>query len=518
MIRLLVQRPLVRWAILLSAGCFHLVSPCLSVLEAREQRPNIIFLFADDQAYDTLGCYGNPDVQTPHIDRLGEQGLIFDRHYNTTAICMASRANVMTGLLEYRTGCNFMHGPMIDSIWQQSYPVALRRAGYYTGFGGKFGFAVVKDAETPGSENRYEDLPMDDFDVWFGGVGQTSYQTGQNRYLKSYADRYPHSTRAYGAAGADFIEQATRSGKPFCLTVFFKAPHRPVTPDPTLDAVYRGTRFRKLPNHGRPAGEHLAPQHRMGRQYSRYEQWGYHTEETYQAAMRLYHQQIHGIDVAVGMIMDALQAHGVAENTVILYSSDNGFFNGSHGLGSKVLPYEEGSRVPLLIHDPRMANSRRGQRIGAVTGNIDIASTILDLAGIEMSDAQDGRSLLPIVQGKASMVRESLPLIQVWGTAGTLALSVVTSTHKYIYWPYGEGTDPSEELFDIEFDPYEMRNLLAVDHPHPALGKMRAYYQQWLDAWSQQAVAHNHYQVFAKVFDRHLPWAQKQSELPKAFR
>ena len=105
----------------------------------------------------------------------------------------------------------------------------------------------------------------------------------------------------------------------------------------------------------------------MGRQYSRHEQWGYHTEETYQAAMRLYHQQIHGIDVAVGMIMDALQAQGVAENTVVLYSSDNGFFNGSHGLGSKVLPYEEGSRVPLLIHDPRMANSRRGQRIDAVT-------------------------------------------------------------------------------------------------------------------------------------------------------
>ncbi|MEC9130789.1 MAG: acetylglucosamine-6-sulfatase, partial [Verrucomicrobiota bacterium] len=96
--------------------------------------------------------------------------------------------------------------------------------------------------------------------------------------------------------------------------------------------------------------------------------------------------------------------------------------------------------------------------------------------------------------------------------------SVVTSTHKYIYWPYGEGMDPSEELFDIEFDPYEMRNLLAVDHPHPALEKMRAYYQQWLDSWSQQAVTHNHYQVFAKVFDRHLPWAQKQSELPKAFR
>ena len=219
MIRLLAQRPLVRWAILLSAGCFHLVSPRLSVLEAREQRPNIIFLFADDQAYDTLGCYGNPDVQTPHIDRLGEQGLIFDRHYNTTAICMASRANVMTGLLEYRTGCNFMHGPMIDSIWQQSYPVALRRAGYYTGFGGKFGFAVVKDAETPGSENRYEDLPMDDFDVWFGGVGQTggflqqvgaTNGTNEDEVTREDAHRFVGVSALIGEQKRDAFRRVTR--------------------------------------------------------------------------------------------------------------------------------------------------------------------------------------------------------------------------------------------------------------------------------------------------------------------
>jgi hypothetical protein len=87
------------------------------------ERPNIVFFFADDQAYDTIGCYGNPDVKTPNMDRIGRSGLIFDRHYNTTAICMASRANVMTGLLEYRTGCNFMHGPMARSIWNESYPL-----------------------------------------------------------------------------------------------------------------------------------------------------------------------------------------------------------------------------------------------------------------------------------------------------------------------------------------------------------------------------------------------------------
>src|SRR6056300_1762578 len=137
------------------------------------ERPNIIFFFADDQAYDTIGCYGNPDVKTPNMDRIGRSGLIFDRHYNTTAICMASRANVMAGLVEYRTGCNFMHGPMAKSIWKQSYPMQLSSAGYRTAFGGKFGFATVEDPRKGGGDNKYENLPVDDFDFWVGGLGQT---------------------------------------------------------------------------------------------------------------------------------------------------------------------------------------------------------------------------------------------------------------------------------------------------------------------------------------------------------
>jgi arylsulfatase A-like enzyme len=482
-----------------------------------EDRPNIIFFFADDQSYDSLGCYGNPDVQTPHIDQLGREGLIFNRHYNTTAICMASRANVMTGLLEYRTGCNFMHGPMLRKTWEESYPVRLRQEGYLTAFGGKFGFAVVDDLTRGGSENRYEDLPIADFDAWFGGAGQTSYETAKNPYLQAYADRYPHSTRAYGAAGVDFIKRAAKSEKPFCLSLFFKAPHRPVTPDPTLDGVYQGTYFRKLPNYGREAGHHLAPQHRLGRQYARFETWGYHQEQSYQQAMRQYHQQIHAIDVAVGMIREALVEQGVADRTVLIYSSDNGFFNGSHGLGSKVLPYEEGSRVPLLILDPRMPANCRGREVASVTGNIDIAATILDLAGMNPSLDLDGRSLRPILRGSKSSVRETLPLIQVWGTAGTLALGVVTTHYKYVYWPYGEGMSPSEELFDMEFDPYEMRNLLSMDPDHPVLRTMRNHHDMILDHWREKGVGYHDYPVFAEVFDRTLSWPDKKKLVPRTF-
>ncbi len=115
----------------------------LPILLAAAERPNIVFLMADDQCCYTLGCYGNADVQTPNIDQIAADGIVFDNHYDTTAICMASRASVMTGMFEYKTGCNFTHGPLTQDKWQRSYPMLLRAAGYETAFAGKFGFEVV---------------------------------------------------------------------------------------------------------------------------------------------------------------------------------------------------------------------------------------------------------------------------------------------------------------------------------------------------------------------------------------
>lgn len=488
--------------------------PAFSRAQSVESRPNIIFLYTDDQAYDTLGVYGAPQVITPNLDRLGEMGVIFDRHYNTTAICMASRANVMTGLLEYRHGSNFMHGPMARKIWNRSFPMQLRDSGYRTAFAGKFGFAVVNDPEQGGSENTYDNLPIDDFDVWLGGIGQTSYVTSENKYLADYAEKYPHSTRAYGAAGQDFIREAVRMETPFCLTIFFKAPHRPTTPDPMFDAVYEKTEFRKLPNYGRESGEHLAPQSRMGRQYPRFVEWGYHTEATYQRALRTYHQQIYGVDYAIGMLLDELKAQGIADNTVIIFSSDNGFFNGSHGFGSKVLPYEEGARVPFIIYDPRSPDSHRHRRVMTVTGNIDIPATILDLAGIPGSESMDGVSLVPLLQGGTCLNREALPIIQVWGPLATHSLSVVNQRYKYIYWFYGEGMDPVEELFDLESDPFEMVNLAGCSGSSAALESMRNLYDLQRRQWEKNSVPYNHYSNFSKLMDREIPWNKKRSNAP----
>jgi len=136
----------------------HMKTPLLSlvlflagtVLFANDTRPNIIFLFADDQSTYSVGCYGNKDVLTPNMDQLGADGLIFDKHYNTTAICMASRANVFTGMYEYKTGCNFTHGDMKPEVWATSYPVKLRASGYLTAFAiSIFGAAVPGKPSTP---------------------------------------------------------------------------------------------------------------------------------------------------------------------------------------------------------------------------------------------------------------------------------------------------------------------------------------------------------------------------------
>jgi arylsulfatase A-like enzyme len=162
--------------------------------------PNIIFFFTDDQAYDTMSAYGNPDTKTPNMDKLANEGVVFMRHYNTTAICMASRANVMTGQYEYKTGCNFTHGSLGTKQWSTSYPLLLKEAGYRVGFGGKFGFSVADSGEWKPEGT----IAQHDFDFWVGGPGQTSFVTADNPTLAKYAEEYPHSSRAYGAASIKY--------------------------------------------------------------------------------------------------------------------------------------------------------------------------------------------------------------------------------------------------------------------------------------------------------------------------
>jgi arylsulfatase A-like enzyme len=467
----------------------------LSSLLTASEKPNIIFLLTDDQSFYSMGIYGNKDVQTPQMDRLGNDGIIFDRHYATTAICMASRATIMTGMFEYKTGCNFKHGGLSEEAFSISYPSLLRKAGYFTGFAGKFGIEGIAQ-------------PEDHFDRWGGGPNQTSFKTERNKSMKEYAKDFPHSTLSYGAFARDFIDEAKQLNKAFCLSISFKAPHKPATPDPKFNHIYKTTQFTKPANYGRQNGQHLSIQSQQGRQYERFESWNY--ADMYQEVMSLYHQQIYAVDVVIGQIRKQLKELQLEENTVIIFSSDNGFLCGSHGYGSKVLPYEESMRVPLMIYDPRLDSQKQGKRISSLSGNCDIAPTILKLADLPIPSNMDGLSLLSALDDPNIQLHNSLPLINVWGPEATHFLGTVTTKWKYILWAYeGQGMKVTEELFNMQKDSIELKNE-AINPEHSiSLKQMRKLYDKHLAKWRDEAHPENDYQRFGKLFDRHLPWDKK---------
>jgi len=468
-----------------------------------DKKPNLIFLFADDQNFDSLGCYGNQDVQTPNIDQLAADGLAFDRHYNTTAICMASRANVLLGQYEYKTGCNFGTGNLSVSQFEKSYPVLLRKAGYRTAFAGKFGVVIE------GKKNDHDSF----FDAWGGGPGQTNFATAKNKSMLKYAKEFPHSTLSYGAFGRDFVKKSVATDKPFCLSISFKAPHRPVSPDPKFNNIYAGKTFSKPANYGREAGAHFSEQSKKGRQYSRFESWGY--ADDFDAVMAKYHQLIYAIDVAVGMIRDSVEEAGVADNTIIIYTSDNGYFCGAHGYGSKVLPYEESSRAPLIIYSPLHASAGKKQRSPALTGNIDFAPTLLDLAGLPIPKEMDGKSLVPLLDKPSGRIRSHLSIMNFWGPQQTHSFGIVTEKYKYLNWYYaGEGMQATEELYDLQNNSLEMFNQIADPKVATDLDSLRQIYDREI-AGLEKISRSPYYAKYSTLFDRSSSWEIKRALLPK---
>ncbi|MGB2129014.1 MAG: sulfatase family protein [Flavicella sp.] len=479
------------------------------------KKPNIIFLLTDDQRYDALGCMGNSEIQTPNIDRLGNEGVIFKNFYNTTSICMASRAQMMTGMYEYKTGCNFSHGPLSQDKFDKSYPKLLQQAGYKTGFTGKFGFAVraEKDLSMKGASNYHSDdaLPIDQFDWWKGWPGQGYYQTAKNKYMVEYATEFPHVSRALGASSRDFIREYANKKEPFCLSVSFKAPHSPVSPDPIYDNVYAGKSFKKHPNLGQKGGVHLPQQAKLGRQYMKLgKRW---EGAAYDNAVAKYYQLIHAVDVAVGMILEEVEKQGIADNTIIIFTTDNGYSTGAHGFGGKVLPYEEGARGPLLIYAPGSKSIKKGWVSEALVGNIDMAPTILDFAGLPVPENMDGKSLVPLVEKKGASVKEDQAIIQAWGEDPTHSLTIVAGDYKYLYWFYGEGMQPKEELYNIKKDIYEMNNLANNTKYADKLKEMQGRYDAYVAKWKRDAVPTGNYPMYASLYDRHVSWDVKRELL-----
>jgi arylsulfatase A-like enzyme len=209
------------------------------------------------------------------------------------------------------------------------------------------------------------------------------------------------------------------------------------------------------------------------------------------------------------MIRAELEKQGLADNTVILFLSDNGYSLGAHNMSGKVLPYEEPSRTPMVVYDPRLPSLGENNRVNSVTSNLDMAPTIFALAGVETPSNVDGKSLLPLLTNPDGKVQESVLLINAWGSSPTHSLAIVTDSIKYIYWPFAHKMEVAEELYDLSKDSHEMVNLVNNPEYAKQLKSIRAKFDASVKKWQAESVSTGNYPAYGKMYDRSLTWEEK---------
>ncbi|HKQ38636.1 MAG TPA: sulfatase [Verrucomicrobiae bacterium] len=430
---------------------------------AAETRPNIIVIVADDLRWDALGYAGNRIVQTPNLDELARKGVQFRKHFVTSSICNVSRATMFTGQYLRRHHIYEFDTPFTPEQWKQCYPKLLRDAGYRTGFIGKFGV---------GNSNFIASMAKE-FDYWRGLPGQAGL------FFQNNNPNTRHKTARFGDQALAFI-RSNDVHHPFCLSISFNAPHardrqpREFWPDPRDENLYVTAKipvprkatdelFQKLPEVAKKS---------MGR-----DRWAlrFDTPEKFQSIVKDYYRLMTGIDREVGRIMQTLKELGLRDNTVIIFTSDNGFFFGERGMADKWLMYEESIRVPMLVFDPREHKPRTAE---ALTLNIDLAPTILDFAAVSIPKEMQGRSLLPFIHGRrvSDWRRDFFYEHHTMTKVIPELEGVRTERWKYVRWVT---TLPLfEELFDLQKDPDELQNLAAEPRFQKQLNILRERWQE----------------------------------------
>ena len=440
------------------------------------ERPNFVFLIADDHRYDAMSCVQHeqaeagrfPWFKTPNMDRLAAEGTRFRNSFVTLSLCSPSRACFLTGQYGHRNGIWNNTTPLGEQ--SATYASLLQKADYSTGYVGKW--HMGNQSARPG------------FD-WFASP------TGQSRYLDPIfllnGTPTPQSGWIDDISGdfaVRFLESERNPEKPFLLSVGFKSPHGPFDPPTRLKDIFSGELSNPLPNHGIKPG--FNPQLSSARPAA--------NPEGKIPVNLNYFRCIAGIDENVGKILKALDRLGLSQNTVVVYTSDNGFYLGEHGLGDKRSAYDESLRIPLIIRDPR--TSSRGTLSDEIVLNIDIAPTFLDLAGAEVPQAMQGKSIQPLLArtptsepfrtsffyeyffergGKPQLNQGAGTVPGAGGYNTPTTTAVRTLTHKLIkYQDHPEWT----ELFDLRSDPYETRNLVSDFAQHDVLQQLEAEYDR----------------------------------------
>ena len=436
---------------------------CLSLFSAgsrADDKPlNVVLLYADDWRFDTLGAAGNPIVKTPVLDTLAKRGVRFSENRVTTSVCGVSRATLLTGQWMSRHG-NESFG-MFRTPWAQTFPGMLRDSGYYLGHVGKW-----HCGEFPAKEF--------DFARVYGGRHRMKDEKGESI----------HVTKKNENDALDFLKTRPKD-KPFCLTVAFFATHaedknpKQFVPQEESMELYRDVAipvpgnmtdesFRRLP-------PFLANEKNEGR--TRWH-WRFDEPAKYQEMMKNYYRMATEVDVTCGVILDELDKQGVRGETLVIFTTDNGYFHGEHGLADKWYPHQESIRVPLIIDDPRMEKEARGKVNDAMTLNVDLGPTILGAARAKVPQGMQGRDMAPLyLSGKSAEWRteyfyEHATINNVDFIPSSQAL--VRKDWKYMLWPdFGK-----EQLFDLTTDPKEECDLAGNASQQKLLAEMRDRFRE----------------------------------------
>ncbi len=432
---------------------------------AQSARPNIVFILTDDQRWDAMSCAGHPFIKTPNLDRIAREGVLFRNAFVTTPLCSPSRASFLTGQYSHQHGVTHNGesrvGVFSAGRWQFNpnaggpaelnalthrlitYPRLLHDAGYETAWMGKLHMGN-------------DDTPRPGFDHWVGFKGQGVFNDPELNIDGNRVRVRGYTTDILSGKAAEFIRRD--HSKPFSLCVCHKAVHDPTTPAERHKDLFANEVIPRSPAakdtlEGKPVL--LRPEFVQGEGRGRPPGPGTGTPD---AKARNQLRCLMSVEEGVGQILKALEEKQALDNTLVVFTSDNGYFWGEHGLSDKRFAYEDGLRVPMVMRYPKLI--KPGITLDHQVLNIDIAPTMLDLAGVPAPKNMHGRSLVPLFKGKArwrnSFLAEydqemAFPWFPSWK-------AVRTDRYKYIHFSQHDGLD---ELYDLKNDPYEMKNLIG---------------------------------------------------------
>jgi N-acetylglucosamine-6-sulfatase len=438
-------------------------------LRADERRPNIILIVVDDMRHDEYGAGGHPYVSTPNVDRLAREGVTFSNAYHVTPLCSPNRASILTGQFASRHGIIDNASRTYASHRLETFPQQLQRAGYVTAFLGKWHMGN-------------DPAPRPGFDYWLALAGQgTFFDPGMN---ENGADVRiaGYITDILSDRAVSFISRS--NDRPFFLLLAHKALHPQATqrddgsivleqsrsfiPAPRHEGRYEENEYQRSPGYGFTEEERRSkPVLRQALDLKRSPQIAAAFRNVIddgvsQITIRRRAEMLLAVDEGLGRIFDELTRQGKLDDTVVMLTSDNGYFFGEHGLSvERRLPYEEAVRAPLLVRYPRAA--QRGTRVSALAMSIDLAPTLLELARVPTPHAVQGKSLVPVLTGKSSEVHRAIFMEEYsyenpfhW-LVNLDYRAVRKGKFKYIRWLRFED---EAELYDLDRDPYEKHNLI----------------------------------------------------------